>query len=260
MNEYAAFLLDHCSSSVLRAGVQPTALVRVANSVFHLADENPKSVFRTIKDKVGSFQLFAPHECTSEDMGPSQFPAEQVHRIAALDIRLCNTDRHSGNILVRRERGQVTTLVPIDHGYALPSHFGDATFEWLSWPASKEPFSEALQNEILSIDPETIEAVLKKRVPFLRPECLATLSICTALLKHGVQAGLTAFAIGSLMVRPTLDDEGNHQLSELEHLVVTARTIADESSQPTLYRATLDKLMHEKCREVVAKEHTMKPN
>jgi hypothetical protein len=100
-----------------------------------------------MKDKVGSFQLFASHDCTAEDIGASMFPADLVHRIAVLDIRLCNTDRHPGNILVRRgkqaqaggggggsgarARQPVEGLIPIDHGYALPGDVGEASFEWL---------------------------------------------------------------------------------------------------------------------------------
>lgn len=35
-------------------------------------------------------------------MGASRFSVQDVHRIGILDIRLVNTDRHAGNILVRR--------------------------------------------------------------------------------------------------------------------------------------------------------------
>lgn len=51
-------------------------------------------------EKRGSFQMYRRHLCTAEDMGPSIFPVEDVHRIAILDIRLANQDRHPGNILV----------------------------------------------------------------------------------------------------------------------------------------------------------------
>merc|ERR1719265_2810221 len=95
------------SSTMLRAGVRPTALVCIHNSVFHLAEESRKSVFRSIKDKVGSFQLFAKHSCTSEEVGFQRFSVERVHAIAALDIRLCNTDRHTGNMLVSENGNSV---------------------------------------------------------------------------------------------------------------------------------------------------------
>lgn len=169
LNEYAAFLLDTMAPPALRAGVCPTALVKMAHSVFHSKDEGRDTVFRAVKDKVGSFQLFAPHDCTAEDIGSSKFPAELVHRIAVLDIRLCNTDRHPGadppinpshahcmyliflipcfcmgnpgNMLIRETRGNVEAVVPIDHGYALPGEVGEFEVEWLYWPGAKQPFS-----------------------------------------------------------------------------------------------------------------------
>ncbi len=41
------------------------------------------------------------HECDTSEMGTSRFSASDVHRIGILDIRLFNTDRHAGNMLVR---------------------------------------------------------------------------------------------------------------------------------------------------------------
>jgi len=256
INEYAAYLVDQLSSSLLQAGVRHTALVRIANSVFHSAEEDRHSAFHLVKDKVGSFQLFAQHDCTSEDIGPARFPADQVHRIAALDIRLCNTDRHSGNILVREVAGEVMTMVPIDHGYALPGDIGtDLTLEWISWTAAKQPFSEAICQEILAIDPDAVEAMLTKRVPSIRPECLATLHTCTRLLQHGVQAGLTAFHIGQLMIRPWCAIDELPKPSVLESLVANARTCAAKNGAEDLMvqRQVLDDLLKAKCEEI-AKE------
>jgi len=263
INEYVAYLLDQASSPLLRAGVCPTALVCVANSVFHLATEDRRSVFRTIKDKVGSFQLFAQHDCTSEDMGPSRFPVDQVHRIAALDIRLCNTDRHSGNILVRQQGGEVSALVPIDHGYALPGKIcAEVTFEWLSWPASRVPFSEGMRGEILAIDPEAAEAALRKRVPLLRSGCLRTLRTCTRLLQIGVEAGLTPHAIGTLMTRPDegFDDCEEQPMSALEEAIAevrrrTAQAVDSGGAAKSggEWEQVLDEVLREKCR-VVARQ------
>jgi len=281
INEYAAFLLDQASHPSLRAGVCPTALVRVANSVFHSAKEGRHSPFRAIKDKVGSFQLFAQHDCTSEDMGPSRFPDDQVHRIAALDIRLCNTDRHSGNILVRERSGTVTELVPIDHGYALPGEVGGATFEWLSWPAARRPFGEAIRREILALDPCAVEAGLRRKIPALRDECLATLRACTVLLQRGTEAGLTAFDIGSMMIRPdedsaTEDVEGgtggdagvlgtgtggatSRKASVLEKLVADARRRAKAGNESQPFDQLLDGLIRTKCQAIAEEKELGTP-
>lgn len=222
LNEYACFLIDKAASATLRAGVSPTVMVRMAASIFHEAEENRRSAFLKVKDKVGSFQLFAAHDCISEDMSPHLFPTDLVHKLAALDMRICNSDRHSGNILVRKDNQQVTALVPIDHGYALPAAVGGSQFEWLSWPASKRPFSEEIRNEILDIDIDAVEALLKKRVPCLRPSCLVTLRTCTLFLQRGVAAGLTAFDIGSMMCREEVATAETPSPCTLELLVAKA--------------------------------------
>jgi len=100
----------------------------------------------------------------------SQFAVRDVHRLGILDVRLYNTDRHSGNILVRRpahlcgasaaaaaaassasapgatspppfdslslsfHAEQRVELIPIDHGYCLPESLDAVYFEWLFWP------------------------------------------------------------------------------------------------------------------------------
>jgi Phosphatidylinositol 3- and 4-kinase len=82
------------------------------------------------------------------EMGASRFSVRDVQRIGILDVRLYNTDRHAGNILVRRPRsassGNLTALArldegqlelrPIDHGFCLPEALEAAYFEWLHWP------------------------------------------------------------------------------------------------------------------------------
>jgi len=259
INEYAAYLLDQMTSLHFRAGVSATALVRVADSVFHSVEEKRNSIFRKIKDKVGSFQVFAIHDCTSEDLGPGQFPTELVHRLAALDIRLCNADRHSGNILVRQTNGEVSALIPIDHGYALPGEVSGATFEWLSWPAAKRPFSEELRREILAIDNSSVETTLRKRIPVIRSKCLATLRSCTVLLQAGCEAGLTAYDIGMMMVRP--DDYQESELDEkqkqsvLEELVAKAKRQAKDDPVQTSEQL-LHELIRARCREAARSNST----
>ncbi len=106
--------------------------------------------------KMGSLQEYVPHECDTSEMGASRFPVRDVQRIAILDLRLFNTDRHAGNMLVRRARPTHHTsaarldltaaaalelrqhhtyeLIPIDHGFALPENLEPPYFEWQHWP------------------------------------------------------------------------------------------------------------------------------
>jgi len=52
--------------------------------------------------KLGSLQEFVYHIADTSDFGASRFRTRDVHAIGILDIRLFNTDRHAGNILVRQ--------------------------------------------------------------------------------------------------------------------------------------------------------------
>merc|ERR1711907_764397 len=52
--------------------------------------------------KMGSIQSYVRSECSAEEMGSAKFDKGDIMRMATLDIRICNLDRHAGNILVSR--------------------------------------------------------------------------------------------------------------------------------------------------------------
>ncbi|GJM89913.1 hypothetical protein PR202_ga06140 [Eleusine coracana subsp. coracana] len=158
-------------------------------------------------NKLGSLQAFVNNCGSCEDMGPRAFPVQEVHKISVLDMRLANADRHAGNILVSKDDHGVVSLVPIDHGYCLPESFEDCTFEWLYWPQSREPFNNETVEYVASLDAEEDIAILKLHGWDISRECAWTLRVATMLLKKGVERGLTAFHIGSLMCRETLTKE-----------------------------------------------------
>lgn len=98
--ECAAYLLDHEHFS----GVPATDLVVCSHPCF-----NNSPLLGSSSDddhvKIGSFQEYKDHDYDAQDISPSKaskFPVKEVHKIAILDIRLLNTDRHGGNILVRQ--------------------------------------------------------------------------------------------------------------------------------------------------------------
>lgn len=94
----------------------------------------------TLTKKAGSFQEFIRCECTMDDISPSKIPAEEVHKIAILDIRIMNADRNSANLLIRRRLDDTIELVPIDHGYCLRSVCDVSWMDWcwLDWPQLKQ--------------------------------------------------------------------------------------------------------------------------
>ncbi|XVF54495.1 hypothetical protein PTKIN_Ptkin05aG0184800 [Pterospermum kingtungense] len=153
--EVAAYLLDYGRF----ANVPPTALVKVTHSVFNVNDGVNGNKLQSKKkvSKIASLQQFIPHDFDASDHGTSGFPVGAVHRIGILDIRILNTDRHGGNLLVRKLGGvegfgQVE-LIPIDHGLCLPESLEDPYFEWIHWPQASIPFSDDELEYIRELDP-----------------------------------------------------------------------------------------------------------
>ncbi|KAH0670020.1 hypothetical protein KY290_025437 [Solanum tuberosum] len=205
--ECAAYILDHPKSGRRSisgelngfAGVPPTTFVRCLHKGFNHPDG--------VTVKLGSLQKFMENNGSCEDLGPSSFPVEEVHKIAVLDMRLANADRHAGNILMSKgEDGQVE-LIPIDHGYCFPDSFEDVTFDWLYWPQARQPFSSETIEYIKSLDAEEDIGLLKLYGWDIPLESARTLRISTMLLKKGAERGLTPFTIGNIMCRETLNKE-----------------------------------------------------
>lgn len=128
LREVAAYLLDHPKTGprwstfgeVGFAGVPPTIMVQCLHRGFN----HPEGFEYSHENiKVGSLQMFMNNYGSCEDMGPRDFPVEEVHKLSVLDIRTANADRHAGNILISREGNQGRiSLIPIDHGYCLPEN------------------------------------------------------------------------------------------------------------------------------------------
>ncbi|PKU69445.1 phosphatidylinositol 4-kinase gamma 4 [Dendrobium catenatum] len=218
LREVAAYILDHPASgrrSFLSdepgfSGVPPTAMVQCLRG-FDDAFE-PKDF------KMGSLQMFVKNCGSCEDLGPRAFPVEEVHKIAVLDLRLVNADRHAGNILLCREgeAGKIM-LVPIDHGYCLPEHFEDCTFDWLFWPQARQPFDSRTLDYIKTLDAEKDLALLKFYGWEPSLECSRTFLISTMLLKKGAERRLTPYEIGNILCRETINKQ-----SKIEEMIFKA--------------------------------------
>lgn len=205
LREVAAYILDHPKGERRSlsdkhkgfSGVPPTFLVTCLNKGFN----HPNGV----KEKIGSLQMFMENSGSCEDMGPGAFPVEEVHKIAVFDIRMANADRHAGNILVKKGEDGKFVLIPIDHGYCLPTSFEDCTFDWLYWPQSRQPFSPETVEYVESLDAEEDIALLNFYGWELPSECALTFRISTMLLKKAVVKGLTPFTIGNIMCRANIN-------------------------------------------------------
>ncbi|KAJ1413771.1 Ubiquitin-like domain superfamily [Sesbania bispinosa] len=246
--EVAAYVLDHPMSGRHTlfggekgfAGVPPTLMVKCLHKGFNHPGD--------LTTKIGSMQMFVENNGSCEDMGPGAFPVKEVHKITVLDIRLANVDRHAGNILLSTEEdSNQSVLIPIDHGYCLPTSFEDCTFEWLYWPQARQPYSKETIDYIKSLDAEEDISLLKFHGWDLPVECARTLRISTMLLKKGVERGLTPFAIGSLMCRDSLNKE-----SVIEEIVQAALdSVLPGTSEATLLDS-VSQIMDQRLDEIVS--------
>jgi len=199
LNECATYLLDSLQvGTPLFANVPPTAIIDCVSQAM---------------PRIASFQKYVSHQCLSWDLGPSQFPVNEVHKIGLLDLRIFNQDRNGGNILVKKDASH-TTLVPIDHSQSFPSTFGDDPFfEWLYWPQCKVPFGPELVAAIQTIDVAKEVRLLSAELGMTNAS-LTVLKVMTLFVKRAVAAGLTLFEMGCFVSR-TGDPEASEKMAVL---------------------------------------------
>lgn len=233
VREVAAYLLDHGNF----ASVPPTVLVKVSHRVFHINTDTSvhKDSGRASSPvaKLASCQQFVPHDYDASDHGSSRFSVSAVHRIGILDIRIFNTDRHAGNILIRKSRpvdtqgawsrsslhvNETLELIPIDHGLCLPEGLEDTYFEWLHWPQASVPFSEEELDYIQKLDAKDDADMLRIQLPMLREACHRMLLLSTTVLKKAAAAGLCLAEIGEMMTRDEIEER-----SQIELLFIQAK-------------------------------------
>ena len=237
LREVAAYLLDRHQF----AKVPTTLLMRASHPAFNyvpgvdssgslnvsLFSEGVSSQLDAARlpMKLGSVQEFVTHLCDTTEMGTSKFTTADVQRIAILDIRLYNTDRHAGNILVRKVDASHSAepfketgfeLIPIDHGFCLPEALEPPYFEWQHWSQARLPLGQEELEYIASIDIEAEKAMLRKELPVLREESLRTMEVSTTLLKKCAAAGLSLHEIAEIMTRPLVGmDEEKSDLEKI---------------------------------------------
>lgn len=227
VREVAAYLLDHDHF----ASVPPTVLVKVSHGVFNVNTDTSvrKDSGRGSSPvaKLASCQQFVPHDYDASDHGTSRFSVSSVHRIGILDVRIFNTDRHAGNILIRKSRpkdsqgawghsnfyvNETLELIPIDHGLCLPEGLEDTYFEWLHWPQASVPFSEEELDYIQKLDAAKDVEMLHAHLPMLREACHRMLILSTTVLKKAAAAGLCLAEIGEMMTRDEIEDRSHIEL------------------------------------------------
>ncbi|RZR98300.1 hypothetical protein BHM03_00027640 [Ensete ventricosum] len=233
--EVAAYLLDYNHF----ANVPPTALIKITHSVFHVnegidCNGSIKSYCTktNVASKIASLQQYISHDFDASDHGTSSFSVAAVHKIGILDVRIFNTDRHAGNLLVRKidggdgKFGAQMELIPIDHGLCLPEDLEDPYFEWIHWPQSSIPFSEEELEYVANLDPVRDSEMLRMELPMIREACLRVLVLSTIFLKEAAAFGFCLAEIGEMMSREFRGME--EEPSELEVVCIEARRLVAE--------------------------------
>lgn len=178
-------------------------------------------MLQATQGKVGSLQEFVRSKGPIENYSSDLFSADEIHKIAVLDLRLLNLDRNEGNILVTEVQDQFSgesslKLVPIDHGLTLPDSFAVSSYDlaWLSYSQAELPFSQRTLDYIKAInvddDVKFVEANFQ-----VRPVCLRNMKISALLLQQAAQRGLTLAQIGRILCRPDDDDTEPSLLEQL---------------------------------------------
>lgn len=157
--------------------------------------------------KEGSLQLFIENQGSADNYGVCKFNYKDIHHIGILDIRLLNLDRHENNLLTQTHKSiwffplflskflepsnsrrsysfsyydrpsesppsslnnGIIHLIPIDHGYTIPSIFtlSIPEWSWYSWEQSYLPFSESDKEYIRSLDIQSDLDFINKKYPF----------------------------------------------------------------------------------------------
>lgn len=186
IREVAAYRLDHDRF----AGVPPTVVTTLEHSLWG-------------GKATGSCQYFVPDTVTVVEVKTvdlDKFFPSCVRRIASLDIRLMNEDRHTSNMLVSSCRKQ---LIPIDHGFILAQDLSDIHFDWLPWEQAMTPFSERELSYLALLDPERDRKLLIEELG-VEERRANRFFVATVFLQLGALRQLTAASLGNFLSRRRL--------------------------------------------------------
>jgi len=154
--------------------VPPTVLMDLTSSQFHNRATKRCSVQMFVENDgvVGSLE-----ESTRHSLSPLLGP------IAFLDLLFANSDRNSGNLLVKKTQQGVQSMIPIDHGCILPDNLASgANFFWYPYLDPNQKFDDKIIGKIAALDFERLSLEVVQLD--LGDEVLNALFVTTLLLKR----------------------------------------------------------------------------
>lgn len=264
MRERAAYLLDKAYRGFSK--VPATALANIQNSN-------------------GSLQEFVASDGTAEDHPDLVGRASclEVQKVAVLDCRIFNMDRHGGNILVKKiSNGEMAkpieeessffmfggdddfplqqsftgdvVLTPIDHSISLPpwNELGEAWFDWGYYPQANEVLVDEVKAHILSLDWRVDARCLRDLG--IKGKCVATNSVATISLQAFVRENprVTLSMLCDFFQRPYPSEHRLHHIeSPLEQIIseVCMQQSQDRDKEPSEeFLTCLEKELREQIR------------
>lgn len=221
LREVAAYRLDKDTHF---SGVPRTTLVTLRSPDF-----------RNNNMVLGSLQEFVTNDGDLWDIGPGMLEASEVEKIAFLDLRLWNNDRHAGNILRKGRQ-----LIPIDHGAALPVKWGRQWWEWQNWSVVERPPSPAVRMAAQRLDP--IGDAKKVAQLGLGPAVQRTVRLAGQLLQLAMARGVPMGTLAGVVVgekaegTEALVDQWWRQAAEIEGM----KDVSTDSVLPEAVEAKLE--------------------
>lgn len=205
VREEAAYVVDRLSGGTAGLPVTTCTALEVSPGALETG-----SLQAFAHGHIGPVEDFAMPR--SYDAAIQFVAAEKVESVAILDMRLFNTDRHSGNLLLTKppegQEGCTHGLVPIDHGCCLPPWWllNEACFEaWKGWPqlcVIPSAHAKATVEKAVASIPATLQALRDLGV---ESASLVTLQLTTLFLEVGVlERSLPLDTLAGLLQR---DDE-----------------------------------------------------
>ncbi len=133
---------------------------------------------------VANTKMVRDYQLLDENHSQQADLIEQLHHVRMLDIRLGNSDRNKGNLLVTKQN-KTSNIIPIDHDLLM--FYIPNDLDWEA-PYLNLPFSKVTQEYIRKIDIEKDALTMKK---FSRSdEEIKSMKLRTTLLKMAVASKL----------------------------------------------------------------------
>jgi hypothetical protein len=166
----------------------------------------------------GAVQVFHQDACDfAEDVAmPRDLMAatkmvrqEDAEGLALLDMRVCNTDRHGGNLLLLGS-GRQKSLGPIDHGCCLPPWWSlsEVCFDaWSGWPQVRCRPSQSARVRAIAARQAVPQICKDLQRLGLDADSVLTFCICTSFVAIGIgELGLPIDSVANLMTRSSYSD------------------------------------------------------